>query len=112
MEHKIDKDKKLKERIYIESDFGRNVYIAEKSTVLENRKKYNCVLYIISFEDNYEPNNFCCDRCAKIYLTNKKINTLVIESSYRFTEMLKDKVRKKEHFIYSYLKKKEQKIKK
>lgn len=110
MELRIDRNVKTKRKIYIESSNGENE-IATKSEIVENRMLHDwkcayCNCDIISNENDFTPQNFCCPRCTEVYLSRNQntINTRVLDSSYRFSEMLKREIKKKEKGIISYMK--------
>lgn len=108
IEHEYDKYYKFNDRIYIEK-VGDDILLGKKEDILENRKIHEwrcayCKCVIYAREDDFSPQNFCCQRCAEIYLGRETIKTAVLESSYRFSEMLKAKIRRRESIMLSYIK--------
>jgi len=108
IESRLDVNPKRHNRIYIENIDNETV-LGKKSELKEAKKLHKwkcayCKTDIIAHEENFSPENFCCERCAKIYLNKSTIKTAVIDSSYKFSEMLKNKIKRREYIIISYLK--------
>lgn len=108
IESKYDDTIKTKHRIFIDKNKD-DIIIGTKDEIEANRKLHDwkcayCKTPIISIEDDFTPQNFCCKRCGDIYLGRSTIKTAVLQSSYMFSEMLKAKIRRRESIMMSYIK--------
>jgi len=108
LESKYDYYSKFDDILYIDST-NDEILIGDKQDILEYRKLHPwkcayCKDVIYAHEDDFSPQNFCCKRCGDIYLNRPTIKTAVLESSYKFSEMLKAKIRRNESIMLSYIK--------
>lgn len=107
LESRYDDYTKFDDILYIDS-IDDEIIVGNKTEILENKKLHKwkcayCKTDILSKEDDFSPQNFCCKRCGDIYLNRPTIKTTVLESSYKFSEMLKAKIRRRESIMMSYI---------
>lgn len=76
------------------------------------KKQYNeypwfcayCNTPIMSTLNNISARNFTCDRCFEIYLKNSdEINSRIVESSFKFTQEVKAKIKHKNKKLVKYI---------
>ena len=65
-----------------------------------------CKVEIKSEINNYEPENFVCEKCYNYYIKNSKfVNERIIESSIRFTDLYKRELKKEQLKFLKYIRK-------
>ena len=96
-----------------------NPHTKEISSKEYIKKQYNdypwtcayCKEPIMSKLHDITAKNFTCDRCYEIYIKDSnEINSRIVESSYRFTQEVKDKIKKQNKKLIKYIKRNNEKI--
>lgn len=69
-----------------------------------------CETPIVSKINIITARNFTCDHCYDVYIKDAtEINSRIVESSYRFTQEIKDKIKKQNKKIVKYIRRNNEK---